>query len=383
MQTSRKRFTNYQHQKLTEFAYKPAFSEQQDGAGPDGQRNSYTDLPDEIPEHHQDTGTQAETPCSPGDDPLPGSPAKAKMRLDAPPMRPQRQLIEAQAPNPLTMHQALHSSMASFPTSGQPIIDTTLKDMLISLQSSLMTDLSSMFQKITSDLHSLDDRVHNTERGLTECTTTINAVIDSYEAVKEEQVWVRAKLADLEDRSRRNNVKLRGIPESILPADLPRYAKELMHTIIPEASLRDIIIDRIHRIAKPSHLAASVPRDVLMRVHFYHIKEKLLMGVKAKSPLPAPYTGIQFFPDLSKFTLQLRRQMNPITKSLQNHKVPYKWRYPATIIIVRNGQSHSIVNLDRGLKLLQSWGIIPEPPPTAPPSRGPKSPQGDTNRNYT
>lgn len=107
------------------------------------------------------------------------------------------------------------------------------------------------------------------------------------------------------------------------------------------------------------------------------------MGVKAKSPLPAPYTGIQFFPDLSKFPLQLRRQMNPITKSLQNHKVPYKWRYPATIIIVRNGQSHSIVNLDRGLKLLQSWGIIPEPPPTAPPSRGPKSPQGDTNRNYT
>lgn len=62
------------------------------------------------------------------------------------------------------------------------------------------------------------------------------------------------------------------------------------------------IIDRIHRIAKPSHLAASVPRDVLMRVHF-HIKEKLLMGIKTKTPSPVPYTGIQFFPDLSKHTL--------------------------------------------------------------------------------
>lgn len=240
-----------------------------------------------------------------------------------------------------------------------------------------------MFHKITSDIHSLDDRVYNTERGLNECTTTINEVIDSYEAVKEEQSWVCAKLADLEDRSRRNNIKLRGVPESIPPADLPRYAKELMYTIMPEASPREVIIDRIHRIAEPSHLAASVPRDVLMRVHFYHIKEKLLMGVKAKSPLPAPYTGIPFFPDLSKFTLQLRRQMNPVTKGLQNHKIPYKWRYPATILVVRNGQSHMIADLDKGLRLLQSWGIIPEPPLSAPNGRGSNTPRSNADRNYT
>lgn len=136
-----------------------------------------------------------------------------------------------------------------------------------------------------------------------------------------------------------------------------------------------MIIDRIHRIAKPSHLAASVPRDVLMRIHFYHIKEKLLMGVKAKTPLPAPYTEIQFFPDLSKYTLQMRRQMNPITKCLQNHKIPYKWRYPATILLVRNGQNHTIGNLDKGLKLLHSWGIIPELPKETPPDRGPNAPR--------
>lgn len=161
----------------------------------------------------------------------------------------------------------------------------------------------------------------------------------------------------LEDRSRRNNVKLRGVPETILPADLPRYAKELMHLVIPEASPRDVIVDRIHRIAKPSHLAASVPRDVLMRVHFYHTKEKLLMGLRDKSPLPSPYTGIQLCPDLSKYTLQLRRQLNSITKGLQNHKLQYKWRYPATILIVRNGQTHAIGELEKGLKLLHSWGI--------------------------
>lgn len=112
------------------------------------------------------------------------------------------------------------------------------------------------------------------ERGMNEGTSTVNEVIEVYDDVREEQAWMRAKLADLEDRSRMNNVKLKGIPESILPANLPRYAKELMHIIIPIASPRDITIDRIHRIANPSHLAASVPRDVLMRVHFFPHQRK-------------------------------------------------------------------------------------------------------------
>lgn len=113
----------------------------------------------------------------------------------------------------------------------------------------------------------MDHRVNTIETGMTECTT-VNDLIDTYEEVKEEQEWVLAKLADLEDHSRRNNVKF---PESILPTDLPKYTKDLIHTILPDASPRDIIIDRIHRIAKPPHLAAFVQRDVLMRVHFFHI----------------------------------------------------------------------------------------------------------------
>lgn len=268
--------------------------------------------------------------------------------------------------------------MSSFPTSGQPVMDTTLKEMLISLQTSLMTHLSSLFHKITTDIHSLDDRVTNAKRGIYACTSTVNETIEAYDAVKEVQAWMCAKLADLEDRSRRKNVKLRGVPETILPADLPRYAKELMHLVIPEASLRDVIIDRIQRIAKPSHLAASVPRDVLMRVHFYHTKEKLLMGLRAKSPLPSPYTGIQLFPDLSKYTLQL----NPITKGLQNHKLQYKWRYPATILIVHNGQTHAIGDLKKGLKLLHSWGIIPEPPNSVPHDRGSSSSCRQLDQNF-
>lgn len=210
-------------------------------------------------------------------------------------------------------------------------------------------------------MHYMGNRISTIEQGMTDCSTTVNDIIDAVDDIKGEQEWVRAKLADLEDRSRRNNVKLRGVPETVPPGDLPKYAKDLIHTIIPDAAPRDIIIDRIHRIAKPSHLAASVPRDVLMRIHFFHIKEKMMSEARSKGPLPRPYDGIQIFPDLSKYTLQQRRKLNPITKGLSNHKIQYKWRYPATLLIAKNGTTHVVSDLMKGLRLLHDWGIILEP----------------------
>lgn len=53
------------------------------------------------------------------------------------------------------------------------------------------------------------------------------------------------KLADLEDRLRRNNVKIRWIPESVKPPDLNKYFTNILKDSITEALLEDLIIDII------------------------------------------------------------------------------------------------------------------------------------------
>lgn len=53
-----------------------------------------------------------------------------------------------------------------------------------------------------------------------EYATTINDLVDAHDMVEKEHMWIKAKLADLEDGSRRNNVKIRGIPESIQSPEL-------------------------------------------------------------------------------------------------------------------------------------------------------------------
>lgn len=70
-------------------------------------------------------------------------------------------------------------------------------------------------------------------------------------------------MVDLKDRARRNNIEFRGIPESVKHPYLIHYIQSFFLKLLPQLTQADIAIDRAHRIAKPNHLPASVPRDVL------------------------------------------------------------------------------------------------------------------------
>lgn len=47
----------------------------------------------------------------------------------------------------------------------------------------------------------MGERVTYMENKMENCTTTVNDLVDAYDEVKDDQMWIRAKLADLEDRS--------------------------------------------------------------------------------------------------------------------------------------------------------------------------------------
>lgn len=254
----------------------------------------------------------------------------------------------------------LACSIANYLTSGLLVLDTTMKDMLLSLQTSLMTNISAMINNFSGQLQGMGDRVQHIEQKMNACTTTVNELIDAYKDQADDTDWIKAKHADLEDHSRRNNVKIRGVPESVLPADLQTYAGDMIAKLLPDISPIERIIDRIHRIPKPKHLQASLPRDVLMKIHFFPTKERLLAKARTLSALPASYNEIHLYADLSKYTLNMRQPMKTVTKALNNRKIPYKWHHPATILITKNGTTAVINNPQDGLRLLQTWGIFPE-----------------------
>lgn len=81
-------------------------------------------------------------------------------------------------------------------------------------------------------------------------------------------------------------MKIRGIPESLQQGDLRPYAITLFKEILPELTHLDVTIDRIHHLPKPAYLPDHTPRDVILRLHFYHAKEKLMAAIRTKDHIP-------------------------------------------------------------------------------------------------
>lgn len=102
----------------------------------------------------------------------------------------------------------LLDSIEEFPTTGQPVLDTVMKDMLMSLRSSLQADMMEFMRRFNKKLNKVESRVEHIETKMGEVATTINDLVDASEDKDEEMDWVKMKLADMEDRKRRNNLKL-------------------------------------------------------------------------------------------------------------------------------------------------------------------------------
>lgn len=91
--------------------------------------------------------------------PASASPAKAHMRMDSP--LSSELVSAAQAPG--HTETALKPSITAFPTSRQPVLHSTMKEMLLSLQTSLLAGFSSQIQRFTSDMQVMGDRVQYIE----------------------------------------------------------------------------------------------------------------------------------------------------------------------------------------------------------------------------
>lgn len=122
-----------------------------------------------------------------------------------------------------------------------------------------------------------------------------------------------------------------------------------------------MLIYRAHRITKPDHLPAGTPRDF----NLFHKKEQILYIARVNRPLPAPYSNISLFVDLSPAMMELRRAYAPVTSILQEHKITYRWGFPTKLLVTYQQKIIPIMSPKDGYKKLTNWGLLPIPPTSA------------------
>ncbi|KAE8292510.1 LINE-1 retrotransposable element ORF1 protein [Larimichthys crocea] len=144
-----------------------------------------------------------------------------------------------------------------------------------------------------------------------------------------ERIW--DKLQDMEDRSRRNNVRFFGFPEGKEGGDAVKFLEELLPNLLNIKGRREI--ERAHRIAGQRPATGDRPRPILARFLRSSDRDAVLRAARNKGKLSWGNTTIMLFPDYSRATQMKRDKFKECKKKLHEREVRFRMLFPAKLRI--------------------------------------------------
>ena len=217
-------------------------------------------------------------------------------------------------------------------------------------------------------------------------STRVTSIADDVDDAKQEISHIHARLAsqattlrdfhrhleDLDNRGRRNNIRVRGLPEATQDEDLPVTLQAIFNSVLGCPEHQKVKLDRAHRALRPRG-PGTRPRDVVCRVHNYTLKEEIMRKTRNMRTIDFDGAPIQLFPDLSWITLQQRRSLQPLLTLLRERDFRYHWGFPFSLTAKRDGRSTTLrypedlqsfcKDLDIPVPPTSGWEPLPVPPP--------------------
>lgn len=154
------------------------------------------------------------------------------------------------------------------------------------------------------------------------------------------------KLTDLEDRGRKNNVRLVGLPETVEGADAISYLKDNLPEWIPSLVGRDIDIERAYHVYG-GEVNSKKPRTLIFRLLCWQDRSAILNGARQVYPVKYTPNGaslaptastLLFFPDYSPAMTARRKSFSSVMKKAKDMNLEPFLIYPARVKLQYKGE---------------------------------------------
>lgn len=228
-------------------------------------------------------------------------------------------------------------------TPSSPTSPARVEEISAAVAEALATQFSAIREKldeVQSSVEAYGKRLQEVEDRVGQVEDTTNTLQQTVESLRNQLRSQEAKIDDLENRSRRNNLRVMGIPESVLASDLPKYLVELFSPLLRaggDVEGEKIHIERAHRVgSKP--LTDSRPRVVLVKLLHFPQKETVLRTARAQGGLVVENLRIRVAQDYSLQLSQRCRAYAPLCQKLIERQIKFTVQYPARLHIFVEGR---------------------------------------------
>lgn len=237
--------------------------------------------------------------------------------------------------------QALVEQRAELNQTVTAAVKAALDDVLLPQIMDLRLELKNTTDTITSATGQIEQLEKSVHRLQSRCDSTQSAARhdrDQINAMRLKIDELCSKVADMEDRSRRSNLRLVGLREGAEGDNCIAFLKANLSTWIPSVANRDIKIERAHRLYADRNTNVSRPRTIIFKLLDYSDRQAILNGARAVFPVKHGTDTLRFFPDFSADTTKKRKAFAEVRKRIEASGIQTFLLFPATLKITYRGR---------------------------------------------
>ncbi|KAJ1204842.1 hypothetical protein NDU88_000280 [Pleurodeles waltl] len=176
---------------------------------------------------------------------------------------------------------------------------------------------------------------------------------------EQDLLHLRSKLTDMEDRSRRDNIRVLGIPENEEGSDMQAF----LTSTLPKMILLDVDppleFQRAHRIGPKRSDNSSRPCPIIACLLRHNETRQLLQVARNHGPFRIDQHEIRITGDYSKETNKRRKAFLALRPLLRKLEMKYGLFDPARMWVSKNGVSKDFYDPDELRLFLDSFQSQP------------------------
>ena len=191
-------------------------------------------------------------------------------------------------------------------------------------------DMLKAIKDIKGDIQSLTERIGEAEARVSQAEDDVTSLQNRVKSLEKTVEVLCDKVAEQEDRSRRCNLRLVGLPEKSEGSDLCGFLEKWLRETLGEDFTLSRCMERAHRIG-PLTSSPAAPRVILMKFLSYRDREATLKAVRKMKEVRYENHRVTFFPDLSAETRKLQRRFDGVKIRLRSLKNPVWHSVPSPL----------------------------------------------------
>lgn len=246
-----------------------------------------------------------------------------------------------------TEESAQHDGEANDDSSLAPALREVISEITANISKIIddkLSPLSHLLQAHREELDSHGERIAEIEGRVSALEDTVDPVGGKMKALEQQVKDLTQHVDDLENRGRRKNIRIVGLPEGVEGDNPTRFFESWLPKVLQIETKTDRIkLERAHRSLAPLPSPSQKPRSILVRFHNYQDKQRVMsaswnMGTKNQA-LKYQNATVMIFQDFSAAVLRKRKQYDGVKKRLKVIGATYTQVYPASLRVTLRGST--------------------------------------------